>query len=113
MADLSAASVTYAMRNAAFTRSDQGYRRIFNLAFGDGASTYPTGGIPLTNAKLGCLNALHALIVCDNGLEQTEDKQWVWDATNNTLRAFAGATEAVGGSEVISATTLRVEAVGY
>jgi hypothetical protein len=114
MADLAATDLTYTLRNAAFTRSDQGYRRVFDLSFGDGVLTYPAGGIPVTRANLGCPYNLLLLEFADAGTDDTGNFTWEWDAdantTGGTIRAWKGGTEASGA---ISATVLRCEATGY
>lgn len=109
MADLAATDVTYTLVNAAFTRSDQGYRRVFDLSFGDSALTYPAGGVPLDKAKFGCPISL-LLVETSSPNTDSNDATWEWDQPNNTLRAWAGGTELSGA---VDAVTVRVEATGY
>lgn len=109
MPDLAATDVTYSLVNAAFTRGDQGYRRTFDVTFGDSALTYPAGGVPLTNAKMGCPYNLLLVEVASPDTD-SNSATWEWDQANNTLRAWAGGTELTGA---VDAVALRVEATGY
>jgi len=81
MANLAAGDVTYTLK----TRRNLGNSRKFNrvqLAFGDGALTYPAGGIPITIAKLGCPNIVESLNVVDQG---TSGYKFQYDSTNSKL----------------------------
>lgn len=62
-------------------------RSFFNvqLAFGDGALTYPSGGVPITKAKFGCPNVIESLIIYDAG---TSGYKWSFDKTNSKLVAM-------------------------
>jgi hypothetical protein len=53
MTALAATDVTYTKIDGKII-SGSGYRRnVFDIAFGNSTLTYPTGGVPLTKAKLG------------------------------------------------------------
>lgn len=69
MADIAASDVTYTLqgKTARSTAADPSYRAIFKIDFGNGSLTYPTGGIPLTKAKLGCPNKLESFEISDAG----------------------------------------------
>jgi hypothetical protein len=54
------------------------------LAFGDGALTYPAGGVPVDKGKLGCPNVIESLTVYDSG---TSGYRWTYDRANEKLVA--------------------------
>lgn len=65
MADIAASDVTYSI----ITKSKDARGKKMNivkLVFGDGALTYPAAGIPLSKGKMGCPNALEAVIPFDS-----------------------------------------------
>lgn len=83
MADLAASDITVTFLNQ---RRHNG-RSYFNvkLAFGDGALTYPAGGVPITIGKLGCPNVIESLSVYDKA---TSGYAWSYDQTNKKLVAI-------------------------
>lgn len=84
MADLAASDVTVTILN--HRKGEDGRRRVnATLAFGDGALTYPAGGVPITKAKLACPNVIESLIVYDSG---TSGYRWTYDRTNEKLVAM-------------------------
>lgn len=66
MADIAAGDVTYTVKNLRRLANSRVHNRI-QLAFGDGALTYPANGIPLTKAKLGCPNVIESLVIVAKG----------------------------------------------
>lgn len=82
MANLVAGDVTVTFNSK---RRNNG-RNYFNvtLAFGDGAKTYPAGGVPLTIASLGCPNIVESCDIYDQGLS---GYAWAYDTTNKKLTA--------------------------
>ena len=80
MADLAASDVTVVILNKRRVEA----RNFFNvsLAFGDGALTYPAGGIPLSKANLGCPNVIESLRVYGKG---TSGYEFSYDAANEKL----------------------------
>ncbi len=119
MADIAAADVTYVQLNKEVL--DSGIREYnFTLAFGDGALTYPAGGVPLTAAKLGCPNEIRSLELFSpasaNGLV------YKYDQANNKIRIYQGDYTAVaagplvelaGGSATPAAATLYANVKGW
>lgn len=81
MANLSAGSVTYTVKNLRRLGNSKVSNRI-QLAFGDSSLTYPAGGVPLTKGKLGCPNVVESLVVYDQG---TSGYQFQYDSTNEKL----------------------------
>lgn len=73
MSNLVAGSVTYSLVNARKLGDSRNLNRV-SLSFGDGALTYPAGGIPITIAKLGCPTVVESLIVVDKGTSGYEFK---------------------------------------
>jgi hypothetical protein len=81
MANLSAGSVTYTMKNLRRLGNSKVSNRV-QLAFGDGVLTYPAGGVPLTKAKMGCPNTVESLVVYDQG---TSGYKFQYDTANEKL----------------------------
>lgn len=118
MADIAAGDVTYTLGQAHNVKS-RGYQRRAVIAFGDGALTYPSGGVPLTKAKLGCPNNLDNLLINDDpalGLVYKFDRAnakiriYEVDTTGDTDKALV---ELDAGSDAPAATSLNCEAIGY
>ena len=63
MADIASTDVTYTQVGKA--RKEESGHKVINLtiAFGNASLTYPSGGIPLTSAKLGCPNNIVDLVI--------------------------------------------------
>ena len=90
MSALVAGSVTYSLQKAR-KLSDSRNLNLVKLTFGDGSLTYPTGGIPLTIAKLGCPTTVESLMIVDKG---TSGYDFKYDATNKKLVMFQNAAHA-------------------
>jgi len=87
MAALSAGSVTYTLNNL----RRGGNSKVMNnvkLAFGDGSSTYPTGGIPITIGNLGCPNNVESMVIADHG---SSGYLFRYDQVNKKLLMLQGA----------------------
>jgi hypothetical protein len=67
MASLTAASVSYKLQGKGPGAKDENSNRVNNiiLTFGDGTSTYPTGGIPLVLSKYGAPNSIDFVDILD------------------------------------------------
>lgn len=91
MADIAAGDVTYTkIEGTQFScPSDPRFSAQFTLAFGDGALTYPTGGIPLTKAKLGCPTNLDSLVIMDDG--NGDGFIYKFDKSNSKIRIYQSA----------------------
>lgn len=105
---------------ATFTADDssrrvgpRGLRNITgNLTFGDGASTYPAGGIPLPvpvppTGGMGLTRKLFHLIILD--ANNNDGVLYKWDATTNTIRMYHTTNE----TAVSSGTTAYRDGVEY
>lgn len=119
MADIAASDVTYSIIEESLLE-DSFRKSIASIAFGDGALTYPTGGVPLTKAKLGMPNHLRSIKMVDpanaNGflykLDLTNEKIRIYQGDNDNA-ADAPLIELVGGAATPAAATLKIEAEGY
>ncbi len=90
-----------------------------SLSFGDGAKTYPAGGVPLPAAsQFGFVRAIDDLIITGvNGL--ASDYQVRYDRANHKLQLFEEESVAAGGplpeadgAEAPAARTYFFEAIG-
>lgn len=71
--------------------------RVMDLAFGDGALTYPTGGIPLSTSLLGMKRDVDAVQICD--ASAADGFVYKWDKTNNKILIFTqGALVGAAGA---------------
>lgn len=119
MADIAAADVTYTLQaGTAVTEGDSRNGAVYKVAFGDGALTYPSGGIPITKAKVGCpvdIEEAHIMDMDDNTgyvfkYDYENDKLRIWisnldDTTDGPMREFT-----TGG---VAASTLYIKFVGW
>lgn len=113
MADIAAADVTYA-EVAGSAKHDAAMRRsaVFTVTFGDGALTYPTGGIPLTKGKLGCPVNIDELIVMDKAASGYEV---AFDLANGKIRLFnplaahAHDFKVIGGTAAAGTDALNIK----
>jgi hypothetical protein len=60
------------------------------IAFGDGSLTYPSGGVPMTLAKLGLKRDIKELRIVDGG---GDGFKYDWDKANNKIRIFTQGIE--------------------
>lgn len=84
MADLAASDLTYtAVNPVEGVIDDSGrVRRIFAIT--TAAGEYPTGGLPLTNGKLGCPNSLESLRILERDVSDAL-LDYHWDKSANTI----------------------------
>lgn len=84
MADLVAANLTYTEQDPVGGEIlDSGKRRRV-FAITTAAGEYPTGGLPLTNAKLGCPNSLESLTILEGDVADPL-LSYHWDKSANTI----------------------------
>lgn len=110
MADLASTDVTYTITK--IKKLEDGRKIVqATLAFGDGALTYPTGGVPLLKGKLGLPTSVESFVVEDRG---TSGFAFSYDKTNEKLRAFQGAAHThplnLKNAAVADGATTRVNA---
>lgn len=112
MADIAASDVTYTKRGSRdeLTGSSK-YRAVFDVAFGDGALTYPSGGVPLTKGNMGMPVVIKAFNMVDKASDN--GNEYKYDESAETIRIFVSGTELSAGVATPAATTLVVEVTGY
>jgi|SRR6185312_251165 len=89
-------------------------RHIVNatLTFGDGSTTYPSGGIPLPGKLLGCPYTVDSLVFVD--ADNGSTKLFKYDAVNQKVRIYVeGAAVYAEMTGVIPSMTVKVQAIGY
>lgn len=114
MANIAATDITYTVTHQ--RRGEDGRRRnIVTLAFGDASLTYPSGGVPITKAKLGCPNTIESLTIFDKG---TSGYEWSYDRANEKLVALQAPAQThahdllvLGGGTIVSNGTIGVDAL--
>lgn len=110
MADIASSDVTYTLQNQSIEGG--GYsKNVFKLAFGDGALTYPSGGIPLSKPKLGVPNSIRSLKIIDQN--DASGLVFKYDFENNKIRIYqsAGFTPAGTNAQVTGTISAGVIAV--
>lgn len=115
MAALSAGSVTYAITHKYTLNNSKKYvQASLTLAAGQ---TYPSGGIPLTPAQLGCPNIIDMMHLSDSGtsgyvfnLNSVTNKLQMYVTTNGSNNA---QLVEVASSVTPGAISLLIEAVGW
>lgn len=118
MAALAASDITVTVTS----RTHEGKRRVTRgtMAFGDGALTYSTGGIPAPDkSNYGFIRQLDQIVFWGlDGL--TSDYMLRYDKTNDKIQLFEEEGVAAGGplleadtSEAPAARTYNFEAIGW
>lgn len=120
MADIAASNVAYSESQVRVSGGVP-YKKVrAKLVFGNGALTYPTGGVPLDKNKLGLPNEIKSLVIVDAG--SANGFLYKYDLANNKLRIYQGDNdnaadaaliELVGGAATPAAATLVVDAEGW
>lgn len=112
MADLVAADLNYSILNQDI--QDKYRKNVVTIT--TDAGDYPTGGLPLTNAKLGMPNELQSLIVVEPSA--ADAFQYVWDKSANKIKVFeddgtSGVPAEHANSAFTSPDELVVEVKGW
>jgi hypothetical protein len=84
--------------------------KFIQLAFGGSNDAYPSGGIPLTVAKLGFYRQVDAVIILETNASAFT---FEWDRSANTLRMFDGFGTEESTAETLAAKTLEILAIGW
>lgn len=120
MADIASGDLTFTVnQNDMSWPSRLGKRVVFSLAFGDGALTYPTGGIAIDKAKLGGFWEILALNVVESNnsgyvyeFDKSAQKLRIYETDSTTATdAETPLVELDGGSDAPAAITLVCEAL--
>lgn len=117
MADLAAADLTYTAQNPVDGDivGDSRVRRVFAIT--TAAGEYPTGGLPLTNGKLGCPNSLESLRILEQDVADPL-LSYHWDKSANTIVVMeddgtSGVPAEHANATFTSPDQLIVEVVGW
>lgn len=87
-------------------------RNRVKLVFGDGALTYPAGGVPMPSAgAFGFVRLLDGIVQIQSAPDDT--LSYKYDAVNNTIRIWVTNTGAELAAPPASNRTLFVEAIGW
>ena len=119
MADIASANVTYALVKQ---RKEDSSNKVISLTatFGDGALTYPSGGIPLDKNKMGCPNTILSVML--NNPSSGDGYLYKYDLANNKIRIYQGDNnnasdapliELIAATATPAATTLTLEVTGW
>lgn len=118
MAAIASSNVTYSVVKSKI--GEGGYKeQILSIAFGNGALTYPAGGIPLLKGKMGLPTDVQEFGLIDPA--SANGFVYKYDKTNNKLRIYQGDNDNVADAPLIeltgaaapAAATLVVKAVGW
>ncbi len=120
MADIAAADLVYTIADSGGVTIQNKLRRVkVTIAFGDAVDDYPTGGIPLTRAKMGLPNVIDSLHFSEDDAGQ--GFVYKFDESAETIRIYQGDNdeasdgpliEFINATDVPAATTLEVVAWG-
>jgi hypothetical protein len=109
--------VTYTENRRADSDASAKVSRGYDIDFGDGALTYPAGGVPLDSGKLGVGYLMTSLVIED--ADNSNGFLYKYDKSNNKIRIYQGDNDNVAdaalielGAVAIAAVTLKVEVKG-
>lgn len=97
MADIAASDVTYTIVKRT-KLEDNRQCVIATIAFGNGALTYPAGGVPLTKANLACPANIDSLSFSDLGATGMVAS---YDITNAKIRLFRSGAVAEHAHDIL------------
>lgn len=90
MSNIAASDITVTLMTQRKLSDSRSMNRV-KLAFGDGALTYPAGGIPITKGKLGCPTIIESMVIVDKGTsgynfmyDQSAEKIVMWQSPAQT-----------------------------
>ncbi len=117
MADLAAADLTYTLQEPADGDRVGGGKKRYVFAITTAAGEYPTGGLPLTNGKLGCPNSLESLTVLEGDVADPL-LSYHWDKSANTIVIMeddgtTGVPAEHANATITSPDELIVEVIGW
>lgn len=120
MPDIAASNVTYTIGVEDSINLNGRNLRQVTLAFGDGALTYPSGGVPLLAGSLGCPNVIESFKFSEAAAG--DGLVYKYDKSAATIRIYEGDYAQAGdaplveldsGSDTPAATTLECEVMGW
>lgn len=89
MSNLAATNVTHLVVNQRKLSDSRNLNRV-RLSFGDGALTYPAGGIPLSKGKMGCPVNIESMVIVDKG---TSGYSFMYDQSAEKLVMFQAPSQ--------------------
>lgn len=103
MADIAAGDVTYVVSKQRKEESGNKINSV-TITFGNSTLTYPSGGIPLTKASMGCPNAIVSADI--EAANSGDGIIYKYDKVNNKIRMFrAAATTGSVAAPVFTGTS--------
>lgn len=122
MADIAAGNVTYTVEHQNIVGQKRLRQNRVKIAFGDGALTYPAGGVPLTKTSLGLPAGVVESFKFIDGASGN-GYVWKYDLANAKLTGWQGKDPGdAGGADVplqqitgvaVAAQTIYAEVTGY
>jgi len=121
MADIAAGDLVYTLQ--AGTQQivgDSRFGAVWKIVLGDGVDTYPSGGVPITKASVGCPNDIEEFHIMD--ASDADGYVYKYDYENDKIRIYLGDNnnasdgpliEFTGASTVVAATTIYVKVTGW
>ena len=113
MADLVATDVSFTETSALRKTSGGPNPRITAtgvLAFGDGALTYPTGGIPIDHSRLSMPERID-LVTFPDATDAGSGTLWQYDVVNQKIRGYSAFGTEISGA--VAATTINTLVTGF
>lgn len=80
------------------------------ISFGDGALTYPTGGIPVAHSRLSMPVQID-LIFFPDATDGGSGTLWQYDMVNQKIRGYSALGTEISGA--VAATTLNAVITGF
>lgn len=116
MADLAASDLTYTALAPTNGEIVGGSKKRYVWAITTAAGDYPTGGLPLTNSKMGVPNSLESLRVLEPSA--ADAYQYYWDKSANKIKVLvddgtSGVPAEHGNAAFTSPDQLVVEVIGW
>lgn len=109
MAALASSDVTYTIVHQVI--ADGGYRKnVVKIVFGDGALTYPTGGVPLVKGKMGVPTDIKSLKIFD--ADDSNGYHYKYDFANNKLRIYQAPAQTHAHDLKVIAGVTEDEGIG-
>lgn len=109
MAAIASSDVTYAMQEGTQkTDHNSRFEALFSVVFGNGALTYPSGGVPLLKASLGCPARIEDLELVDPG--SANGYVYKYDFVNEKLRIYQGDNNNAADAPLIELLTSEAPA---
>lgn len=88
MADIAAGDVTYSVTKQRKEESGNKINSV-TITYGNSTLTYPSGGIPLTKASMGCPNAIVSAQI--DAANSADGIIYKYDKANNKIRMYRSA----------------------